>query len=188
MDFPISVLPSRSFDAFRSTEPRTVEPTTATPLPPGSVTPIQNRPSLWRTPPSLCSGACPPAAAGCPSCSTAADIDPDIHYIPAHRRLLIAYVACEPLEVAINDGSPRVKKGASISSILSRYFLTKDPKTSSYEGNFTHSWYIGDPVFSLDLAMTLEGAIDREVIPTRERKEGELFLRSASRPEFQQGW
>ena len=118
MDFPISVLPSRSFDAFRSTEPRTVEPTTATPLPPGSVTPIQNRPSLWRTPPSLCSGACPPAAAGCPSCSTAADIDPDIHYIPAHRRLLIAYVACEPLEVAINDGSPRVKKGASISSIL----------------------------------------------------------------------
>ena len=46
------------------------------------------------------------------------DIDPDIHYIPAHRRLLIVYVADQPLEVSIDDGSPRVKKGASISSIL----------------------------------------------------------------------
>jgi hypothetical protein len=46
------------------------------------------------------------------------DIDPDINYIPAHRRLLIVYVADQPLEVSINDGRPRVKKGASISSIL----------------------------------------------------------------------
>jgi hypothetical protein len=46
------------------------------------------------------------------------DIDPDINYIRAHRRLLIAYVARQPLEVSIDDGSPRVKKGASISSIL----------------------------------------------------------------------
>jgi hypothetical protein len=46
------------------------------------------------------------------------DIDPDINYIPVHSRLLIVSVACEPLEVSINDGSPRVKKGASISSIL----------------------------------------------------------------------
>ena len=116
------------------------------------------------------------------------DVDTHTHCIDAHSRRLIAYLVDQPLQVSIFDGRPQVKKGASISSILSRYFLTKDPKTSSYEGNFTHSWYIGDPVFSLDLAMTLEGAIDREVIPTRERKEGELFLRSASRPEFQQGW
>jgi hypothetical protein len=46
------------------------------------------------------------------------DINPDINYMPVHRRLLIAYVACQPLEVSIDDGSPRVKKGASISSIL----------------------------------------------------------------------
>jgi hypothetical protein len=30
------------------------------------------------------------------------DIDPDIHYIPVHRRLLIAYVADQPVEVSIN--------------------------------------------------------------------------------------
>jgi hypothetical protein len=46
------------------------------------------------------------------------DIDPDISYIPVQRRLLVVYVACQPLEVSINDGSPRVKKGASISSNL----------------------------------------------------------------------
>ena len=35
-------------------------------------------------------------------------------YIPVHRRLLIAYVACQPLEVSIDDGNPRVKKVSSI--------------------------------------------------------------------------
>jgi pimeloyl-ACP methyl ester carboxylesterase len=70
----------------------------------------------------------------------------------------------------------------------SRHFLTKDPKASTYEGNFTHSWYIGDPVFALDLAMTLEGEIDREVIPTRERADGTLHLRPGERPAFQKDW
>ncbi len=46
------------------------------------------------------------------------DIDPDINYIPVHRRLPIAYVACQSIEVSIDDGSPRVKKGASMFSIL----------------------------------------------------------------------
>jgi esterase/lipase superfamily enzyme len=70
----------------------------------------------------------------------------------------------------------------------SRYFSTKDPKTSTYDGNFTHSWYIGDQVFALDLAMTLEGTIDREVIPTRERIDGKLNLRVGQRPQYQKDW
>jgi esterase/lipase superfamily enzyme len=70
----------------------------------------------------------------------------------------------------------------------SSYFQTKDPKTSVYEGNFTHSWHIGDPVFALDLAMTLEGMIDRDVIPTRERIDGELCLTPGQRPKYQKHW
>lgn len=70
----------------------------------------------------------------------------------------------------------------------SRYFLTKDPKASTYEGNFTHSWHIGDPVFALDLALTLEGQIDRDVIPTRERADGALHLRPGQRPKYQSAW
>ena len=70
----------------------------------------------------------------------------------------------------------------------SQYFSTKDPKASIYEGNFTHSWYIGDPVFALDLAMTLEGDIDRDVIPTRVRVHDELYLQPGQRPQFQKEW
>ena len=51
------------------------------------------------------------------------DIDTHINYIPIHRRLLIAYVACQPLEVSAISASPRIKKGASISPILSRLAL-----------------------------------------------------------------
>jgi hypothetical protein len=31
----------------------------------------------------------------------------------------------------------------------------------------THSWYFSDPIFQKDLAITLQGKIDREKIPTR---------------------
>ena len=47
------------------------------------------------------------------------------------------------------------------------YFATKDPSQSRFNGTFNHSWHIGDSVFALDLALTLEGAIDRQALPTR---------------------
>ncbi len=75
MDFPISVLPSRSFNVFRSTKLQTLQRPTTMWLPPGSTTPTQTRPSHAHTQPSLCSGACPPAAGGCLSCSTVASSD-----------------------------------------------------------------------------------------------------------------
>ena len=82
------------------------------------------------------------------------------------------------------DGIPH--KAVNVN--CSQYFTTKDPKSSTYEGNFTHSWYIGDPVFALDLAMTLDGGIDRDVIPTRVLVNGELCLQPGQRPQYQKDW
>lgn len=70
----------------------------------------------------------------------------------------------------------------------SDYFATKDPRTSRFKGTFNHSWHVGDPVFALDLAMTLEGAIDRAAIPTRRRSDHGLVLTPGVRPAFQAGW
>lgn len=37
-------------------------------------------------------------------------------------------------------------------------------------GNFSHSWYFGDDVFTTDLSLTLWGNIDRNYLPTRRVK------------------
>jgi pimeloyl-ACP methyl ester carboxylesterase len=66
------------------------------------------------------------------------------------------------------------------------YFRSLDP--NDYKpllGNWTHSWQIGNPVFALDLAMTLEGAIDRNAIPTRREENGRLVLQKGKRPLYQ---
>lgn len=71
----------------------------------------------------------------------------------------------------------------------SAYFARKNPATSEFTGTFNHSWHIGDPVFALDLALTLEGAIDRNVIPTRAQRDGGLVLAGgARRPRHQARW
>lgn len=71
----------------------------------------------------------------------------------------------------------------------SEYFASKDPAQSVFVGTFNHSWYIADPEFALDLALTLEGEIDRQVIPTRRTDQGKLVLIAGQkRPEFQAGW
>lgn len=71
----------------------------------------------------------------------------------------------------------------------SEYFCSKNPKESVFTGTFCHSWHIGDPVFALDLAMTLEGGIDRLVIPTRRNNQGQLTLVAGqARPEYQEYW
>lgn len=86
--------------------------------------------------------------------------------------------------VGLGDDVPR----KAVDVDCSEYFSTKDPKQSSFVGTFNHSWHIGDPVFALDLAMSLEGSIDREVIPTRRTVEGKLVLVPGERPAFQPGW
>ena len=68
------------------------------------------------------------------------------------------------------------------------YFKTLDPKNSTYFGDWTHSWHIGNRVFARDLAMTLEGAIDREAITTRREENGRLVLQDASRPPHMLDW
>ncbi|KQS72555.1 hypothetical protein ASG39_01980 [Rhizobium sp. Leaf371] len=68
------------------------------------------------------------------------------------------------------------------------YFKGLQPDASFAHVSWTHSWYIGNRVFARDLAMTLEGAIDRDFIPTRERIGGELCLADHPRPVFQSQW
>lgn len=68
------------------------------------------------------------------------------------------------------------------------YFATKDPAQSEFNGTFNHSWHIGDPLFALDLALTLEGEIDRKALPTRETAADGLRLKDGKRPNFQPGW
>ncbi len=71
----------------------------------------------------------------------------------------------------------------------SDYFAQKSPATSSFVGTFCHSWQIGDRVWARDLAMTLDGKIDRNYIPTREQAP-QLRLRpgGGQRPAFEASW
>jgi pimeloyl-ACP methyl ester carboxylesterase len=43
--------------------------------------------------------------------------------------------------------------------------------------NADHSWFFYDPVFLKDVFLTLQGALDRHVIPTRRVEDGQLHLR-----------
>lgn len=87
--------------------------------------------------------------------------------------------------VGLSDDVP----AKAVNVDCSEYFQTKDPKQSVFVGTFNHSWHIGDPEFALDLALTLEGEIDRHAIPTRRNDQGRLTLiPGQSRPAFQEGW
>ncbi|MBI5433009.1 MAG: alpha/beta hydrolase [Planctomycetes bacterium] len=70
----------------------------------------------------------------------------------------------------------------------SQHFQSIDPKKATYFGTFAHSWHIGDPVFALDLSMTLEGRIDRNFLPTRAPIGGKLVLQKGKRPAFERDW
>lgn len=68
------------------------------------------------------------------------------------------------------------------------YFQTIDPAKATYFGTFNHSWHIGDRVFARDLAMTLEGAIDRHALPTRKFNGSKLVLQDKPRPKHMKKW
>lgn len=85
-------------------------------------------------------------------------------------------------------GLPEDAHAKAVDVDCSRHFQTIDPKKATYFGTFAHSWHIGDPVFALDLAMTLEGRIDRRFLPTRESLGSRLLLRKGRRPSFERDW
>lgn len=85
-------------------------------------------------------------------------------------------------------GLPRDHDRKAVNVDCSAYFTTIDPDAARFVGTFTHSWHIGDPVFARDLAMTLEGRYDRNVIPTRETVNDKLQLRDQGRPAFADRW
>jgi esterase/lipase superfamily enzyme len=72
----------------------------------------------------------------------------------------------------------------------SDYFCTKDPKKSEFVGTFNHSWHIGDALWARDFAMTLEGRIDRNHLPTRTGAPALKLVLDASvaRPKFSEQW
>lgn len=71
----------------------------------------------------------------------------------------------------------------------SDYFRNLDPKSQAVHlGWWNHSWYIGNPAWTRDLAMTLEGRYDRNVLPTRESRNGSLMLIEGTRPKFKSEW
>lgn len=71
----------------------------------------------------------------------------------------------------------------------SDYFSHLDPASQPNKvGWWNHSWHIGNRVFARDLAMTLEGRIDRNYLPTRDKRKDALVLRDAPRPTFEAKW
>ena len=85
-------------------------------------------------------------------------------------------------------GLPKDAHPKAVNVHCGDYFSQIDPKKAKFFGTFNHSWHIGDRVFARDLAMTLEGAIDRLAIPTRELKAEGLILKDGKRPSFQNDW
>ena len=85
-------------------------------------------------------------------------------------------------------GLPANAHAKAVNVDCSAYFATKNPSQSTFNGTFNHSWHIGDPVFALDLALTLEASIDRHALPTRHATPDGLALQPGRRPMFQAAW
>ncbi len=85
-------------------------------------------------------------------------------------------------------GLPPVVNAKAVDVNCGEYFKTVNPAAQPQIGSWTHSWHIGNRVFARDLAMTLEGAIDRHAIPTRRDEGGKLVLQDRPRPAFQDAW
>lgn len=86
------------------------------------------------------------------------------------------------------SGLPPDADHKAINVDCGEYFTKLDPRKETFYGTFNHSWHIGNRVFSRDLAMALEGQIDRWAIPTRGRDGDRLVLRDAPRPKHQKDW
>lgn len=87
-------------------------------------------------------------------------------------------------------GAPRNGAHPKVANVdCGDYFKKLDPRKQRFEGTFAHSWHIGNRVFARDLVMTLTAGLDRNAIPTRERRsDGALVLRDAPRPQYIKHW
>jgi pimeloyl-ACP methyl ester carboxylesterase len=86
-------------------------------------------------------------------------------------------------------GLPSPPHAKSVNVDCGPFFRELDPDDQPAFGTFCHSWHIGNPVFARDLALTLEGRIDRRDIPTRRMDATRgLVLQDAPRPEQEAGW
>jgi hypothetical protein len=86
------------------------------------------------------------------------------------------------------SGLPANANAKAVNVNCGEYFQTLDPDQSTHFGTFNHSWHIGNRVFARDLAMTVEGAIDRHALPTRKVENGELVLQDKPRPTHMAKW
>ena len=86
-------------------------------------------------------------------------------------------------------GLPVPPAEKSVNVDCSEFFSHIDPKKQPAFGTFCHSWHIGNPVWTRDFAMTLQGSIDRKDIPTRrfDSQRG-LVLQNAPRPANEAAW
>lgn len=85
-------------------------------------------------------------------------------------------------------GLPENARPKAVNVNCGNHFKSIDPLVATYFGTFNHSWHIGDRVFARDLAMTLEGAIDRHALPTRKTDNGALILQDQPRPPHMDRW
>lgn len=85
-------------------------------------------------------------------------------------------------------GLPKNAHPKAVNVNCGEYFQALDPKASTFFGTFAHSWHIGNRVFARDLAMTLEGRIDRNSLPTRKTVARELLLQDKPRPQHYDTW
>lgn len=85
-------------------------------------------------------------------------------------------------------GLPVDADGKAVNVDCSAHFLTLKPGPDAGVG-FTHAWHFADPRFGIDLAMTLEGAIDRNALPSRDPGPRGLILNEkGQRPAAQDNW
>jgi pimeloyl-ACP methyl ester carboxylesterase len=69
------------------------------------------------------------------------------------------------------------------------FFEKLDPKKQPAFGTFCHSWHVGNRIWARDLAMTLEGRIDRNAVPTRRLDSTRgLVLQEGKRPAKEAAW
>lgn len=73
-------------------------------------------------------------------------------------------------------GLPKDAPDTIVNVNVGKYWRALDQDESEAGGNWSHSWHFDDPVFASDLLYTLQGDLDRHVIPTRTTVDGALHL------------
>ena len=78
-------------------------------------------------------------------------------------------------------GLPEDIPSKAVNVDCGNYFKTIIKSEAEYDGSFSHSWHIGDNHFAKDLLFTIQGDLDRNIIPTREiDSRGRLVLKKES--------